>query len=301
MKLPGKDVPIQPWHGIKGLAGILVFLEEPVILLPRSMNCIVRQVQIERFAIIDCFVHRLGVGGRAPGDADDPRHPVLGLEQGDQVFPALIGSLLPTGLVGLVLAALIAALMSSIDSTLNSAATLVTLDFIKPLRPQLTSRQTAWIGRTAIMVFMVLAALVAPVIGSFEGLFHYLQTALAFLVPPVVVIFLFGLFWPRAGAGAALATLLGGHAVSALCFVATLTGWLDLHFTYIAGLIFAVSSVIFWVAGQLTAPPLPQQVDRFTYRPAIMARTEPGPWWQDYRVHAAVLLLLTLWLVVAFW
>ena len=224
-----------------------------------------------------------------------------GLEQGDQVFPALIGSLLPTGLVGLVLAALIAALMSSIDSTLNSAATLVTLDFIKPLRPQLTSRQTAWIGRTAIMVFMVLSALVAPVIGSFEGLFHYLQTALAFLVPPVVVIFLFGLVWPRAGAGAALATLLGGHAVSALCFVATLTGWLDLHFTYIAGLIFAVSSVIFWVAGQLTAPPLPQQVARFTYRPAIMARTEPGPWWQDYRVHASVLLLLTLWLVVAFW
>jgi SSS family solute:Na+ symporter len=224
-----------------------------------------------------------------------------GLEQGDQVFPALIGALLPTGLVGLVLAALVAALMSSIDSTLNSAATLVTLDFVKPLRPQLTSRQTAWIGRAAILVFMVLAALVAPVIGSFEGLFHYLQTALAFLVPPVVVIFLFGLFWPRAGAGAALATLLGGHAVSALCFIATLTGWLDLHFTYIAGLIFAVSSVIFWLAGQLTAPPLPQQVARFTYRPEILARTAPGPWWQDYRVHALVLLLLTLWLVVAFW
>jgi SSS family solute:Na+ symporter len=224
-----------------------------------------------------------------------------GLEQGDQVFPALIATLLPAGLAGLVLAALIAALMSSIDSTLNSAATLVTLDFVKPLWPKLTSRQTLWIGRAAIVVFMVLSALVAPAIGGFEGLFHYLQTALAFLVPPVVVIFLFGLFWPRAGARAALATLLGGHAVSMACFIAMLSGWLDLHFTLIAGLIFAVSSVIFWLAGLLTAPPSPQQVARFTYRPEIMVPTVTGPWWTDYRAHAVVLLLLTLWLVVAFW
>jgi SSS family solute:Na+ symporter len=224
-----------------------------------------------------------------------------GLDQGDQVFPALIGTLLPAGLAGLVLAALVAALMSSIDSTLNSAATLVTLDFVKPLWPELTSRQMLWIGRTAIVVFMVLSALVAPAIGGFEGLFHYLQTALAFLVPPVVVIFLFGLFWPRAGAKAALATLLGGHTVSMACFVATLSGWLDLHFTLIAGLIFAVSSMIFWLTGRLTAPPSPQQVARFTYRPEIMGPTVTGPWWKDYRTQAVVLLLLTLWLVVAFW
>jgi len=224
-----------------------------------------------------------------------------GLEQGDQVFPALIGTLLPPGLAGLVLAALVAALMSSIDSTLNSAATLVTLDFIKPTWPQITPRQTAWIGRIAIVVFMLLSALIAPAIGGFEGLFHYLQTALAFLVPPVVVIFLFGLFWPRAGAGAALATLLGGHTVSAACFVATLTGWLELHFTLIAALIFAVSSVLFWFTARLTAPPTAQQVARFTYRPEILARTVPGAWWSDYRVQAAGLLLLTLWLVVAFW
>jgi SSS family solute:Na+ symporter len=224
-----------------------------------------------------------------------------GLEQGDQVFPALIGTLLPPGLAGLVLAALVAALMSSIDSTLNSAAALVTLDFVKPLWPNLTPRRTAWIGRAAIVVFMVLSALVAPAIGGFEGLFHYLQTALAYLVPPVVVIFLFGVFWPRAGAGAALATLVGGHAVSAVCFVATLTGWLELHFTLIAGLIFAASGVLFWLTGRVTAPPAPQQVARFTFRPEILARTVPGPWWQDYRVHAVLLLLLTLWLVVAFW
>jgi len=55
-----------------------------------------------------------------------------------------------------------------------------------------------------------------------------------------------------------------------------------------------------FLAGRLTVPPSPQQVARFTYRPEILARTVPGPWWQDYRAQAAV-LLLTLWLVVAFW
>jgi SSS family solute:Na+ symporter len=223
-----------------------------------------------------------------------------GLERGDEVFPALVASLLPAGLAGIVLAALAAALMSSIDSTLNSAATLVTLDFIKPLHPELTPRQTAWVGRAAIVVFMLLSALVAPLIGGFEGLFHYLQTALAFLVPPVVVIFLFGLFCRRAGATAALATLIGGHAVSAGCFAATLGGTLDLHFTLIAGIIFGVSSAIYWLVYRATRHAVPPVSERYAWHPAIARATVPGPWWQDYRVHAAVLLLLTLWLVLAF-
>jgi len=208
---------------------------------------------------------------------------------------------LPPGLAGLVLAALVAALMSSIDSTLNSAAALVTLDFVKPLRPGLSPRRIAWIGRGAILVFMVLSALVAPVIGGFEGLFHYLQTALAFLVPPVVVIFLFGLFWKRAGAGAALLTLLGGHGVSAVCFAAMVGGVMELHFTLIAGLIFAVSGAIFLLAGGLMAPPVPEQVARFTYRPSISRATTAGSWRQDYRVYAGALMVLTVWLVASFW
>jgi len=224
-----------------------------------------------------------------------------GLERGDEVFPALIASLLPAGLAGLVLAALAAALMSSIDSTLNSAATLVTLDFIKPLYPDLTSRQTAWIGRAAVVVFMALSALVAPLIGGFEGLFHYLQTALAFLVPPVVVIFLFGIFSRRTGATAALATLFGGHLVSAACFGATLAGAMDLHFTLIAGIIFGVSSGICWLVSRFTRQELSAAAGRCVWQPAVARATVAGPWWQDYRFHAATLLLLTLWLVLAFY
>ncbi len=223
-----------------------------------------------------------------------------GLERSDEVFPALVASLLPAGLAGVVLAALVAALMSSIDSTLNSAATLVTLDFIKPLHPDLTPRQTAWIGRAAVVVFMVLSALVAPLIGGFEGLFHYLQTALSFLVPPVVAIFLFGLFSRRTGATAALATLFGGHLVSAACFGATLTGAMDLHFTLIAGIIFGVSTGICWLVSRFNREALPASAQRCIWRPAVARVTVTGPWWQDYRFQAGILLLLTLWLVLAF-
>jgi SSS family solute:Na+ symporter len=220
------------------------------------------------------------------------------LDNGDQVFPALVSELLPIGLRGLVLAALVAALMSSIDSTLNSASALLTLDFVKPLRPELSPRQLGWIGRGAILLFMLLSAAVAPLIGGFEGLFHYLQTALAYLVPPVAALFLLGALWRRPGPAAALTTLIGGHALSVLLFALTQFEILTLHFTLVAGVSFGVSLLLLLVAG-LARPafdPAPDSV----WTPE-MARPEiPRPWWDDYRVQGLLLLLLTAALVLAF-
>jgi len=220
------------------------------------------------------------------------------LEQGDRVFPALIGELLPTGLRGLILAALVAALMSSVDSTLNSASTLLTLDFIKPSRPELTSRQLAWIGRGAILLFMFLSAAIAPLIGSFSGLFHYLQTALSYLGPPVAALFLVGALWRRPGPGAALATLVGGHGLSLVLFTLSLSGSMDLHFTLVAGLIFGISVVILVVAGFMGTAfePAPWSI----WTRALVPPEEPQPWWQDYRLQASVLLLATVVLVWLF-
>lgn len=225
------------------------------------------------------------------------------LDQADQVFPSLIAELLPVGLRGLVLAALVAALMSSVDSTLNSAATLLTLDFIKPLRPNLTSRQTAWIGRIAILFFMLISAAVAPWIGGFEGLFHYLQTALSYLVSPVAALFLLGALWARPGTRAALATLLGGHAVSAILFALTVGGALDLHFTLVAGILFALSASIFVVVGSLEAHPSEARAIarcEMVWRPGLARPTRAGVWWSDYRLQSAVLLTLTAALAIGF-
>jgi SSS family solute:Na+ symporter len=225
------------------------------------------------------------------------------LDNGDQVFPALIAELLPAGLSGLVLAALVAALMSSIDSTLNSASALLTLDFIKPLRPTLSPRATAWIGRGAIGLFMVLASITAPLIGNFEGLFHYLQTALSYLVPPVAAVFLLGAFWGRAGPASALATLLGGHALSATLFALWLGGWLTLHFTLVAGLLFGASLMIFVVVTWLrprTEPGPPEGVWHWSLTRPQPPSEGPRPVWRDYRIQALMLLALTAALVITF-
>jgi SSS family solute:Na+ symporter len=215
------------------------------------------------------------------------------LAESDLVFPALVAELLPAGLTGLVMAALAAALMSSIDSTLNSAATLLTWDWIKPLRPELDDRHITWIGRAAIIGFMLLAAAIAPTIGHFEGLFQYLQTALAYLVPPVAAVFLAGFFSARTGAANALRGMLGGHTVSAVLFGLYLAGLLSLHFTLIAGLLFAVSLVLTLAGGKTGA-----EVERSGYR-AGLSRPEPGARF-DYRWAAAGILVLTAGLVWLF-
>ena len=223
------------------------------------------------------------------------------LENADAVFPTLVTTLLPTGLVGLVMAGLLAAIMSSIDSTLNSASALLTMDFLRPELRGWTPKKIAWVGRVFIVLFMFLAAMISPLIENFSGLFYYLQSALAYLVPPVAVIFILGLFWRRATATGAFATMLGGHAVSAILFTFSLLEILSLHFTIIAGLLALISAVIFVVVSRVTAAPLEEQIRQYTFHAETMECQASLSWWQDYRLYSLVLVLLATALVIAHW
>ena len=224
-----------------------------------------------------------------------------GLDNGDAVFPTLVTTLLPAGLAGLVLAGLLAAIMSSIDSTLNSASTLLTMDFLRPHERGWSETRTAWTGRALIVAFMLLAALISPLIANFQGLFHYLQSALAYLVPPVVVVFVGGLFWRRANARAAFATLLGGHLFSAVLFGLSLADVLTLHFTVVAGVSALLSTLIMVTVNRGGDAPGTDQVAHFTFHAAGMRRDVALSWWQDYRLYAAVLLVLTAAIVTLHW
>lgn len=166
------------------------------------------------------------------------------LEHADQVFPAMVGRFIPEGLRGLIYAGLIAALMSTVAATLNSSATLITLDFIAPRRPQLDSRQLARIGRGLTLLITVLAALWAPMIQHFQGLWSYLQQVFAFVASPLVASFLMGLWWRRLGSTAALRGLASGHALSALAFAARQSGVLDVHFSIIGGVLFLATAAL---------------------------------------------------------
>jgi SSS family solute:Na+ symporter len=216
------------------------------------------------------------------------------LQRGDEVFARLLIEYAPIGIAGLVLAGLLAAIMSSVDSALNSASTLITLDFIQPRRPDLDTRALARLGRIITLVLMALAAAWAPMIDHFPGLFAYLQQTFAYVTPPLVAVFLLGLWWKRLGAAAALRALVTGHAISVAWFIASQLGWIGLHFTIVAGVLLVLTVAAAWLwqtvgdmrptDAQLAA------VDR-CHAPAVSA---------GVRWAAAIVTLMTAVLVLAF-
>ncbi|MEO1202115.1 MAG: sodium:solute symporter, partial [Pseudomonadota bacterium] len=175
------------------------------------------------------------------------------LERPDLVFPTLMFDLLPVGILGLVLAGFLAALMSQIDSTLNSASTLVTMDFIRRRHPEFTPEKLLKIGRYVTFVFMLFAVLWAPQIENFSSLFKYLQAVLAYGVPPVVCMFAFGTFWSRANAAGAFATIVVGVAAAVVLFIVNeILGLTDIHFLLVAPIVFALCCVAMIVASLST-------------------------------------------------
>lgn len=130
---------------------------------------------------------------------------------GDQAYPVLINNLLPAGLRGILFAALFGAVMSSLDSMLNSASTLFTMDIYKGLlRPQASDRVLLGVGRRSTAVLMIAGCLMAPLPGQFEGVYRYIQLVWGFISPGVVAAFFFGLVVRRAPQSAAVSALVLG-------------------------------------------------------------------------------------------
>ena len=129
------------------------------------------------------------------------------------MYPNLILRLLPAGLVGLVVAGFVAATMVSIASMLNSASTLITMDVIKQIKPNLSDSQVVRMGRISTVGLLLVAVVWAPQLQLFPSLWQYLQAVLAYAVPPVVALFLVGMFWRGANADGAAATMLLGSLV----------------------------------------------------------------------------------------
>lgn len=138
------------------------------------------------------------------------------IENGDQAYPILIARLLPSGLRGLLFAALFGAVMSSLDSMLNSASTIYTMDIVKRwFRSEATPSELVRTGRVTTAILVVMGCLLAPLPGRFDGVFQYIQLVWGFISPGVVTVFLIGLLVPRATATAATTALLLGVPIYA--------------------------------------------------------------------------------------
>ena len=130
-----------------------------------------------------------------------------GLDKGDLAYPTLLKNLMPTGLLGLTIAGITAALMGHLSATYNSVGTLVTRDFYLKIRPDASQDQQILIGRAAVLAVCVLGALWAPVIGQSKSMFIYLQSVSAYLMIPFAGIFIFAVFWKRVNAAGVLACM----------------------------------------------------------------------------------------------
>ena len=141
-----------------------------------------------------------------------------GLPRPDQAYPTLM-TYLPSGLLGLVFAALIAAIIASMGSKINSIATIFTIDVFKTFARSASERTLVVVGRLTAVTALVIAWLTAkPLLGSFDQGFQYIQDFTGFFTPGIVVIFLLGMFWSRATEAGALIAAIGSVVMSALCY-----------------------------------------------------------------------------------
>jgi len=130
----------------------------------------------------------------------------------------LISNVLPSGLMGLMTAALLAALMSTISAGLNSVGTLVSLDIVKRIRPSTPDTIVLRTGRIASLVVIILAISWSPLIGRFESIFDAISIVLSMLSPPVASVFVMGILSTRGNDRVALSTMIFGLAAGTIVF-----------------------------------------------------------------------------------
>lgn len=132
----------------------------------------------------------------------------------DSAYPSMM-QLMPEGLKGLVFAALVAAIVSSVASMTNSISTIFTMDIYERFRPNKNQNHYVSVGRMVSLFSLIIALLVAqPLLGQFDQAFQYIQEFTGFFTPGIVVIFLLGLFWNKSTANGALVATIGSALIS---------------------------------------------------------------------------------------
>ena len=229
-------------------------------------------------------------------------------------FPMMVKYLLPAGVRGIVVAGLLAALMSSMAGAFNASSTLFTMDLYTKFRPNASQHQLVWVGRAATAGMVVLSLLWIPVIEGARGLYDYLQGVQGYLAPPIFTVFVFGIFNKRLNTKGCLAALLTGFVLGVFRLVVDtpvslhLAGyeqgyapgtffWIvnNLYFQYYSLLIFVISVVVMFAVSYATAAPAPEQLAGLTYATvAVEDRAKSRASWSRRDVVLSVVVVLLI-------
>lgn len=196
---------------------------------------------------------------------------------GDNAYPMLVLRLLPAGGRGLMVAALLAALMSSLSSVFNSCSTLITMDVYKPRHPEASERRLVTVGRVTTAAMVALGIAWIPFISYMNTqIYQYLQSIQASLGAPITAVFLVGVLWRRATGRAAITTLLFGGALGGARFVldilhnavgidlGPLNTVVDFSFLNFSVILFVVCVAMLVIVSRLDEEPEPSKIEGLT-------------------------------------
>ncbi len=235
-------------------------------------------------------------------------------EKSQAAFPLMVQHVLPVGIRGLVVAGLLAALMSSLSGVFNASSTLFTMDLYSKFRPDASQKQLVWIGRVATTVMVIIGLLWVPVIQGARGLYHYLQGVQGYLAPPIFVVFFLGIFMKRTNSKACLTTLIIGFLLGIFRLAVDtpvslgMSGfengytegtflWLieNIYFQYYSLFIFIVCVIVMIVVSYMTEPPDEERLNGLTYETITDEdrRTSRASWdWRDIFFSGLVLVAI---------
>ena len=232
----------------------------------------------------------------------------LTMDTPDQALPALIGTLLPAGVRGLVVAGLLAALMSSLSSVFNSCSTMIAWDVYKKIKPQATEKTLVRVGQLATIAMVVLGLAWIPFMGNIsDQIFVYLQSVQGYIAPPIAAVFLLGIAWKRVNAKGSISALITGFILGMSRLIleqnkSNLDGMLftyaDINFLHFAAYLFVVCCTVLVVVSLLTEAPSDTRLKDLTFATVDDKTALPSdPAWKRRDMGLSLLLVAVILLV----
>jgi len=213
------------------------------------------------------------------------------ISRSDEAYPWLLHNFVPTGIKGLAFAALVAAIVSSLASMLNSTATIFTMDIYKNhINKNVSSTKMVTVGRITSFTALVIAVIMAkPLLSGLDQAFQYIQEFTGFITPGVVAIFMAGLFWKRATSNAAL----WGAGLSIPLSFGFMILFPDIPFMNRWGFVFLILAAVIFVISIIEAKEDHPKAVRFEKG---LFHTDKG-----FKVGAFILTAIVAALYIVFW
>lgn len=217
-------------------------------------------------------------------------------------LPHMISELLPVGMVGLVAAAMLSALMSTVAGALNSTATVCSYDIYQQLKPGASERALVMAGRVVTFAAMVLAILWAPYIEEFGSILEGNTTLIAYMAPGVTAVFLWGVFWKKASSAGAIACLMAGAFLGALLFALDFVfGVWPVSFMMSSVYLFLACSTVLLAVSYLAPQQQSEESEALVWSNPLAVFHEPGwPGIGNYRFLTGLLLAIVIAVYVFF-